>query len=93
MIPTTVVLSLLFVMSCLQTNYLTVGGGLEGADPLADTSCSEEPMSPTDMPATLLHSLASPPSLENDKRTEHSTGNGSSRGWDRVLYRICAAYV
>ena len=42
------------------------GGGLEGAEPLADASSSEDVMSPpTELPTTLLHSLASPPSFKN----------------------------
>jgi len=58
---------------------LTVGGGLEGAEPLAETSCSEEPMSPTDIPATLLHSLASPPSFGKEKITAVSKARPRQR--------------
>lgn len=58
--------------ACIQIliKYNLAWGGLEGAEPLADASCSEEPMSPPTehpVPTTLLDSLASPPPFENDK--------------------------
>lgn len=76
------------MLNALRKEACLTGGGLEGAEPLADASSSEEAMSPpTELPTTLLHSLASPPSLES-KRWLKNIEKAAKRLQERWLENV-----